>query len=118
MKIAVTPADQAVARLDVLLAQQLGEDVDPRVKFIAEADFAVPEHDDERLPDAPSSNVVYLDDTTGEVVAVGVGHRLLAAQRQELGQARTPRVPQPRAPFIPEQRRADQPQTERSNPAR
>lgn len=38
MKTAITRADQDIARLDVKLAERLGEPVDPRVKAIAELD--------------------------------------------------------------------------------
>lgn len=38
MKTVITRADQDIARLDVELAERLGEPVDPRVKAIAEMD--------------------------------------------------------------------------------
>ena len=68
MKIAVTPADQAVARLDIKLAEQLGEEVDPKVRLIAEADLSIAS--EEHLPEEVVSNSVFLDDETGEPVAV------------------------------------------------
>lgn len=74
MRIAVTPADQELARLDVALAERLGEEVDPRVKIIADADLS-PVHAEsttvDRLPDdAPSTDALFIDDSTGEPVAV------------------------------------------------
>lgn len=83
MKIAVTPADQELARLDVLLAERLGEDVDPRVKLIADADLSVaaPVGDDS-LPDAPGPRAVYLNDKTGEIVAVAVAEGYKVTKRR------------------------------------
>lgn len=46
-RISVTPADQELARLDITLAERLGEDVDPRVRRIAEADLTLTREDDE-----------------------------------------------------------------------
>lgn len=68
MRIAVTTADQAVARLNVSLAEELGEKVDPRVKVIAEADLTR-RHSDTDLPPPASAGTVWIDDQTGEVVA-------------------------------------------------
>lgn len=75
MRIAVTPADQVLARLDVDLAARLGEDVDPRVEMIARADlsrFNGHLGQGDSTPTLPPA-VVWLDDQTGEVVAVSEG---------------------------------------------
>lgn len=41
MRNRLTPADRALARLDVVLAERLGEEVDPRVRALAEAEFSL-----------------------------------------------------------------------------
>lgn len=71
MRIAVTPADREVARLDVALAERLGEDVDPTVRLIAEMDLPASGRSSAR-PDLLGPRAVWLDDRTGEVVAVSV----------------------------------------------
>lgn len=72
MRIAVTRADQEVARLDVLLADRLGEDVDPRVRLIADADLDIGRRTQDQWPTDPDRQVIWLDGQTGEVVAVSV----------------------------------------------
>lgn len=52
MKIAVTRADQDVARLDVALAERLGERVDPAIKMIADMDRSTLDVGQRRVPSA------------------------------------------------------------------
>lgn len=73
-RIAVTPADQQLARLDVLLAERLGEEVDPRVAKIARADLSlVKTLPDGGVPGALRPHGVWLDDESGEVYALRDG---------------------------------------------
>ncbi len=70
MRIGVSPADQVLARLDVELAERLGESVDPGIKMIADVDLS-------GFTGYPGwsvasggrrRTVVWLDMETGEVV--------------------------------------------------
>lgn len=68
MRIAVTHADQELARLDVKLAERLGEEVDPKIKQIADADLSVADEDE--LPSDVVPGSVFIDDETGGPFAV------------------------------------------------
>lgn len=70
MKIGVSPADQVLARLDVALAERLGESVDPGVKMIADADLSAFDGYPGRSVASGGTRrpVVWLDMETGKVV--------------------------------------------------
>lgn len=67
--LAVTPADQLLARLGVELAEHIGEDVDPRMLRLAQADLTPPHQSPDQIPDTHGPTTVWLDDETGKPVA-------------------------------------------------
>lgn len=67
--VAVTPADQLLARLGVDLAEYIGDDVDPRMRRLAQADFTPPARSVDQIPGTHGPTTVWLDNETGDPVA-------------------------------------------------